>query len=233
MLDDDEFILRTFERQLVRRRYSCASFLDSTSLLASLEIGLAPDLVILDYFLADEKRTGLDVCREIKSRFRVPVFMMSANANTKVIVKCLNAGADQYVVKPCQIEELVARMEASLRLYGDVEVNNWEAECLPYGIKFSRAERRLTGRDGSAVRLTEKEFVLFELFIAAGSNHLERTRAFMAIYGTELDPFNRSIDVLVSRLRRKLIFIDRNINITNVRSRGYMLVLSESECNNE
>lgn len=228
MLDDDELTLRLLKRQLEHRRYLCASFRQSAGLLAALDNGTtSPDLCVLDYFLESEKKTGLDVCRKIKARLRVPVIMLTANGNTETIVNCLSAGADQYVVKPYNVDELVARMEATLRLYEGNSADNRVTDRLPSGISFSWAERQLVGRDGTAVKLTEKEIALFELFMAAGDTYLGRERAFSAIYGVEMEPFNRSIDILVSRLRKKLMVIDKASDIMTVRGRGYLLVLPQ------
>jgi DNA-binding response OmpR family regulator len=151
--------------------------------------------------------------------------MLTANGEMETIVNCLNAGADQYLVKPYRIEELIARIEAVLRLYPDRTAINRKREGLPFPVNIDWGERKLIGRDGSVIRLTEKELSLLELFIAAGDSLLDREKSFSAIYDKEMDPFNRSIDILVSRLRKKLMVVERNSDIMTIRGRGYHLVM--------
>lgn len=182
-------------------------------------------MFILDYFLGEKGISGLDVCRKIKARYRAPVVMLTANAQMETIVNCLNAGADQYLVKPYRIEELIARIEAVLRLYPDRTAITRTREALSFPVNIDWAERKLIGRDGSVIRLTEKELSLLELFIAAGDSLLDREKSFAAIYDKEMDPFNRSIDILVSRLRKKLMVVERNSDIMTIRGRGYHLVM--------
>ena len=113
-------------------------------------------MFILDYFLGEKGISGLDVCRKIKARYRAPVVMLTTNAQMETIVNCLNAGADQYLVKPYRIEELIARIEAVLRLYPDRTAIAQKREALPFPVNIDWAERKLIGRDGSVIRLTEK-----------------------------------------------------------------------------
>ena len=226
-LDDDELTSRLLKLQVERRKYACVAFLRSADLSSYLGNGRVPDVFILDYFLGEKGISGLDVCRKIKARYRAPVVMLTANAQMETIVNCLNAGADQYLVKPYRIEELIARIEAVLRLYPDRTAITRTREALPFPVNIDWAERKLIGRDGSVIRLTEKELSLLELFIAAGDSLLDREKSFAAIYDKEMDPFNRSIDILVSRLRKKLMVVERNSDIMTIRGRGYHLVMPQ------
>lgn len=227
-LDDDEFTSSLLKRQLERRKYSCVAFLRSSDLLSYLENSKAPDVFILDYHLGYEGHSGLDLCRKIKGRYRVPAVMLTANSEVETVVNCLNAGADQYLVKPYKIEELIARVEAVLRLYPDRAEMDRQRARLQFPVKIDWAERKLIGRDGSTIRLTEKELSLLELFIAAGDRLLDREKSFAAIYDKEMDPFNRAIDILVSRLRKKLMAVAPNSDIMTVRGRGYLLVIPQT-----
>lgn len=226
-LDDCEFTSSLLKRQVERRKYSCVAFLRSNDLLSYLAKGKVPDVFILDYYLGHEGHSGLDLCRKIKGRYRVPVVMLTANSQIETIVNCLNAGADQYLVKPYHAEELIARVEAVLRLYPDSAATDRTRERLPFPVKVDWLERKLIGRDGSTIRLTEKELSLLELFIAAGDSLLDREKSFAAIYDKEMDPFNRSIDILVSRLRKKLMLVEQKSDIMTIRGRGYLLVMPQ------
>jgi len=233
ILDDDEILLRILSSQLERRRYKCQAFLKIDIFLAHLEKQEKADIYIVDYFLDCKKNSGLDVCRKIKSRHRAPVIMLTSNKSTDTIVSCLNAGADQYVVKPYEVNELVARMEATMRLYdggGDGSLPSADpADRYREHFSVNWLLRKLTAGSGITVNLTEKELALFELFVAAADRTLNRQTAYVSIYGAEMDPLNRSIDILVSRLRKKLQVLDAGVDIVTVRGGGYLLVMPDAE----
>jgi DNA-binding response OmpR family regulator len=233
ILDDDEILTRMLVSQLERRQYRCLPFLKTEDFLVHLDNQEKADIYIVDFFLDSKKSSGLDVCRKIKSRHRAPVIMLTSNKGTDTIVSCLNAGADQYIVKPCNSNELVARMEATMRLYGAAPEFPGPGPDLAdrYREHFSVnwLLRTLTVNNGTNVRLTEKELALFELFVVAADRTLNRRLAYGAIYGIEMDPLNRAVDILASRLRRKLQGLDAGIDIVTIRGGGYMLVLPQSE----
>lgn len=233
ILDDDEILVRILVAQLERRRYRCLAFLKTDEFLDHLDSQDKADLYIVDYFLDSRKNSGLDVCRKIKSRHRAPVIMLTSNKGTETIVNCLNAGADQYIVKPCDVDELVARMVATMRLY-EVEVQgatpaNDMAGRYRAHFSVNWLLRTLTTHSGKSVRLTEKELALFELFVAAADSTLNRQQAYGSIYGVEMDPLNRAIDILVSRLRRKLQELQADIDIVTIRGGGYLLAIPAME----
>ena len=233
ILDDDEFLTRLLVSQLERRRYRCLPFLKTEDFLTYLNSEDKADMYIVDFFLDSKKSSGLDVCRKIKSRHRAPVIMLTCNKGTDTIVSCLNAGADQYIVKPCHSDELVARMVATMRLYVAEPESSMSAPSLAdrYRKHFSVnwLLRTLTVRNGKIMRLTEKELALFELFVVAADSTLNRQLAYGSIYGIEMDPLNRAIDILASRLRRKLQELQAGIDIVTIRGGGYTLVLPQSE----
>ena len=227
ILDDDEVILRLLQTQLKQRHFSCRGFSRTEEFIRFLDIReKRADLYIVDYFLEAHSISGLDVCRKIKSRHRAPVIMLTANKATFAIVNCLRAGADQYIVNPCHIDELEARIYATLRLY---ENSSWSlnatasAERLQGQLTVNWLLRMLTTADGKFVRLTEKEIALFELLLAV-DGVLSRDIAYSSIYGSTMAPLNRSIDILVSRLRRKLVVLSIGIDVRSSRGGGYMLI---------
>src|SRR3989338_6301331 len=229
ILDDDEIAALFLKRQLERRKYSCISFCQSVNFFAWLDGGAAPSLIILDYFLGNEKCSGLDVSMRAKGALGVPVIMLTGDRRTRTVVNCLNAGADQYVTKPYDIDELVARIGAVLRLYEGKVANYRPNEILSSGIRINWDERRLSSAHGSVVSLTEKELALLALFLASDEAYVDREWAFSAIYGMERGPLNRAVDVLISRLRKKLVLLDSAIDIVTVRGNGYFLVSSSAK----
>ncbi len=227
ILDDDEVILRLLLAQLKQRHFSCRGFSRTEEFMRFLNLQEErADLYIVDYFLESRSISGLDVCRKIKGRHRAPVIMLTANKGTVAIVNCLQAGADQYIVKPYHIDELEARIQATMRLYDNSSLSlnaKASAERLQGQVTVNWLLRMLTTADGKFVRLTEKEMALFELLVAV-DGVLSRERAYSSIYESKMAPFNRSIDVLVSRLRRKLVELSIGIDILSARGGGYMLI---------
>lgn len=170
--------------------------------------------------------SGLDVCRNIKSRYRAPVIMLTANSEITTIVSCLQAGADQYVVKPCHIDGLEARIHATIRLYNNSSGSlaaTTVVERLKGALTVNWQLRMLTTAAGKFILLTEKEMALFELLVSENSV-LSRERAYASIYESAMPALNRSIDNLVSRLRRKLVALSVGIDIQPIRGGGYLLI---------
>lgn len=229
ILDDDEISTLFLKRKLERRKYSCISFCQSADFFSWLDSGAAPSLVILDYFLGNERCSGLEVCTRVKGALGVPVIMLTGDCRTMTIVNCLNAGADQYVTKPYDIDELDARIGAVLRLYKGKGPNFRPNEILSSGIRVNWDERRLSSTHGSEVSLTEKELALLALFLASDEAYVDREWAFSTIYGVERGPWNRAVDVLISRLRKKLVLLGGAIDIVTVRGSGYFLVFSSAK----
>lgn len=225
IVEDDRIYGRVLNYQLQSQGY--VSDLCSTSqrlfeLIKSKDI---PDLFILDFDLGEDEPSGLDLCRKIISYFQRPVIMLTGNDNVETLVSCLNSGADQYIVKPCDIRELVARIEVTLRktrlfnqppktpLFLNVDEN----------ITLSWEDERLIHSAGDEVQLTQKELALLELFLKEHNRFIDRRKAFQALYGYEMDPLNRSVDVLASRLRKKLRRLDDSYRIKTLRGHGYVL----------
>lgn len=223
LVDDEAISARVLHYQLERRGCACRIIASGSALLEYLAAGERPDLFLLDYFLGLDEPSGLALCRRIRAVGSTPVIMLTANGDTDALVACLKAGADEYVVKPCDIRELEARITAVLRrsagstgqdpvdrpsLRDDFSLN-WQQRCICI--------------DGLRQRLTEKELALLELFLSSPGHQVERAGAFQAIYGFELPPANRSIDVLVSKLRRKLAAVGAGYAIASTRGQGYRL----------
>lgn len=159
--------------------------------------------------------------------------MLTSRDDVNTIVSCLNAGAAQYISKPCDVRELIARIQVTLRdhqekeqrrapdkeLHADIDENIalfWDEECLKHV-------------NGNFVPLTQKEMGLLELFLHERHRSIDRQSAFYVLYGYEMDPANRSIDVLVSRIRKKIQSLDNRYQIKNVRGQGYAMYRKTSQ----
>jgi DNA-binding response OmpR family regulator len=175
------------------------------------------DLVILDLMLPDHD--GVQLCRNLRRRkVSTPVLMLTALSSTEDKVEGLNAGADDYVIKPFEPDEFLARVRALLR-----RAQPNEGVTLTFeGIEMDLLKRRVT-RDGTPIELTAKEFALLEYFLRSPERVLTRTNIGERVWGLLFEEESNVIEVYVSRLRRK---IDKGFDkqlIHTVVGTGYIL----------
>lgn len=157
-----------------------------------------PDIIILDIMLP--KMDGFEVCKEIRKEYSVPIIMLTARGEVTDRIVGLELGADDYLPKPFEPRELVARIQSVLRR---------SSEDLKSGIiKFGRLvvdiEKHSVLLDGKNVDLTTMEFEILSLFVRNPGKVFTRDHLMDRIRGIEWEAFDRSIDVLISRLRQKL-----------------------------
>ena len=161
-----------------------------------------PDLVLLDVMLP--KMSGIDVCREIRSKSRVPIVMVTAKGSEIDTVVGLEVGADDYVTKPYRLRELVARMRAVLRRaprdVGDPE----SLDVLEVGDVRLDPERHEVTVRGEKVSLPLKEFELLELFLSNPGRVLTRETLIDRVWGPHYVGDTKTLDVHVKRLRAKV-----------------------------
>lgn len=181
------------------------------------------ELVVLDVMLPDIK--GFDVLREIRSRVRTPVLMLTAKGDEFDRVLGLELGADDYLPKPFSPRELIARISAILRRSG------WQSDdktgVRPPTIRSGDIELDLAARTvskaGEALRLTSAEFDLLRVFLQSPGQVLTRDALAVSVLERKFTPFDRSIDLHVSNLRRKLgPQSDGAERIRSVRGSGYL-----------
>ncbi|MBS0334895.1 MAG: response regulator [Proteobacteria bacterium] len=180
------------------------------------------DLVVLDLMLPGED--GLSICRRLRGgRVEVPVLMVTAKADDVDRVVGLELGADDYLAKPFNPRELVARVRAILRRTRDAhKPASTPAEVYRFaGWTLDAGSRRLENAAGETVELTGGEFDLLLVFLTHGQRVLNREQLLDWTRGRSAAPFDRTIDVQLSRLRRKLGRDGPSI-IRTVRGGGYM-----------
>lgn len=176
------------------------------------------DLVILDLGLP--KKNGLEVCREIRSAKKtVPILVLSIRAEIPDKVSLLNSGADDFMVKPFELEELVARVRALMRRPRDIV-----SERLSYGDLVIDSTHQTVVRGGREVLLTRKEFLLLEFFMRNGGKMVTRGMITEKIWDQRGDVLSSSIETHVLNLRRKLNAGNKKNLIVTLQSRGYKLV---------
>jgi len=190
---------------------------EEASLLAEEEL---PDIIILDWMLP--KRSGIDVCRQLKKSphtREIPVIMLTARSEELDKVRGLDIGADDYVVKPYSVNELLARVRAMLRRTRPSSIG----ETLEYGGITLNAEQHKVMRNGHAVKLGPIEFRLLTTFMERPGRVWARDQLLDRVWGRDKDVDLRTVDVHVGRLRKALSANDEPDIIRTVRGAGYAL----------
>lgn len=184
-----------------------------------------PDLVILDVMLPEQD--GFEVCRTIRKTSTVPIIMLTARGEVTDRIVGLEIGADDYLPKPFEPRELVARIQNVLRRAVSAEPDGDE---LRFRDLTLNSERRTVELDGSPLELTTMEFELLALFARNPGKALTRDEILNGLRGIDAQIFSRSVDILVSRLRQKLNDTAKQPRfIKTVWGRGYTFVAEEAE----
>lgn len=157
-----------------------------------------PDLLILDVMLPDTD--GLTLCREFREQYDVPIIMLTARGEIADKVMGLELGADDYLAKPFEPRELVARIQSVIRRSQD-HVSTTVLTC--DGLRLEPDTQR-TELDGNAVELTTMEFELLKDLMQSRGRVMSRDRLIERLRGFDAEVYDRSVDMLVSRLREKL-----------------------------
>ncbi len=183
-----------------------------------------PDLVVLDLMLPGED--GLSICRRLRGANDLPILMLTAKSDPIDRIVGLEIGADDYLVKPFNPRELLARIRAILRRSRSAPATaNGNRRYSFEGFVIDLDARTLTSASGEPVRLTSAEFDLLACFIARPRRVLSRDQLLDWTRGRMADPLDRTIDMSVSRLRKKLEAVRPGINlISTVRNNGYLFV---------
>lgn len=179
-----------------------------------------PDLVILDVNLAAE--SGYDLARQIAGRKRTGILMLTAVGDLPNRLEGLAAGADDYMAKPFEPRELLARVRSVIRRLGEAETGG--AGMVRLGrCSFDAVGRRLVGPDGQDIALTAMEFDLLSVFLRHPRQVLSRDRLCELAHDRPLEPGDRSIDIRITRLRKKIeADPERPAHLKTVRGEGYV-----------
>ena len=228
IVDDDQDICSLVKSYLERSEFEVEVAHDGS--MAKSAVARSPfDLLLLDVMLPGQG--GLELCREFRSASDVPIIMLTAMGQLADKVTGLELGADDYVVKPFEPRELLARARAAVRRRGLEVAPMPEASTLALdGMKVDPVMRAVTAPSGEVVPLTFAEFELLTLLIAHANATLPRTQILQQVFGRSAGLYDRSVDVLLSRLRRKLAQSGVTLNVESVRSVGYMLVGQVTRC---
>jgi DNA-binding response OmpR family regulator len=184
-----------------------------------------PDVVLLDLMLPGSD--GVDVCRQLRARTDVPIIMVTARTEEADRVLGLEGGADDYVPKPFQSRELLARIRAQARrARGD---SGPRAERLVVGALVIDATTMQVTVGGKSIGLTTSEFALLHALAQRAGRVLGREQLLQLLHGSSDEAFDRSIDVVVSRLRHKIEDDPRSPRmLKTIRGAGYMLTPADA-----
>jgi two-component system response regulator MprA len=219
VVDDERAVRSALRRALALEGYGVDEAADGDAALGFLRTRTA-DAVVLDVLMPGVD--GLEVCRRLRAAGdRTPVLMLTARESVEDRVSGLDAGADDYLVKPFALEELLARIRALLRRV-HANGDGAEAELRFDGLvlDFKLYEARL---DGKGIPLTRTEFALLELFMRNPRQVLPRSVINERVWGYDFGPASNSLGVYVGYLRRKLEADGRPRLIQTVRGVGYVL----------
>ena len=219
VVDDERAVRDSLRRALELEGYEIELAADGSEALARVESADEPYAMILDVLMPGID--GLEVCRRVRSAGKkLPVLMLTARTEVEDRVAGLDAGADDYVVKPFALEELLARLRALLRRTGDGE---GEGEVLRFADLELEPATREVQRDGRAIELTRTEFSLLELFLRNPRQVLTRSIIFERVWGYNFGFGSNSLDVYIGYLRRKTEAGGEPRLIQTVRGVGYAL----------
>ena len=216
VIDDDQEILTLLEQYLTKNGFEVEGFMDGESFLSEDESRFG--LAVLDIGLPGID--GLEVCQRLRQKSSLPIIMLTAASDDLDRILGLELGADDYVGKPFNPRELLARIKALLRrtiTKPDVATTNTQ-------IEMNYAARSVSIK-GEKISLTGTEFDLLCVFYKKIGVVLSRDQIGELLHGRKVEPFDRSIDTIVSRLRHKLSDYFEGEIIQSVRGKGYVLLL--------
>ncbi len=216
--DDDRAIRASLERALGLEGYSVLIAADGPSAVSVIQ-DQAPDLVVLDVMMPGVD--GLTICRVLRAqRNRIPILMLTARTETPDRVAGLDAGADDYLPKPFELEELLARIRALLRRASAPE--DGSTPLVVADLRLDPATRR-TWRGDREIELTKTEFDLLELLMRNAGIVLQHETIYERIWGYDFGPDSKNLAVYISYLRRKVDAGGSPALIRTVRGVGYTI----------
>ena len=226
IVDDDEDIRKLLEEYLRKNGFDAQAVADGPAMREALAAKPA-SLVVLDLMLPGED--GLSLCRQLRARSQVPVLMLTAKGDPVDRIIGLEMGADDYLAKPFDPRELLARIRSILRrakaLPADTEINVPESFSFS-GWRLDTRERNLRAPDGVVVPLSGAEYRLLLIFLQNANAVVSRDQLSNFTFGHDADPLDRTIDMQVSRLRERLRDEAREpAIIKTVRGKGYVLAV--------
>ncbi len=228
VVDDDREITQLLDTYFTRNQFLVSTAQNGEQMLAKLGASRI-DLVILDIMMPGDD--GFTLCKRVRAHSDVPIIMLTAGSDETDRIIGLELGADDYMTKPFNPRELLARVKAVLRRVAD---RHDQPDALPhntqvrFGVwRLDVQKRQLHHERGDTLTLNGADFDLLQIFLKHPGEIISREVLFQRLKGRELSPYDRSIDVQISRLRHKLDDDGKSPQlIKTVRGQGYILTTS-------
>jgi two-component system response regulator MprA len=215
IIEDDEAIVKLLRKALVYEGYQVDSAMDGETGLV-LARDHHPDLVVLDWMLPG--LDGLEVCQRLRTGGGIPILMVTAKDSLSDRIQGLDAGADDYVVKPFELDELLARVRALLR-----RTQPERTPTLTFADLTLDTSTRLAIRRGRTISLTAKQYDLLELFLRHPRQVLTREMIYDRVWGYDFGGESNVLDVYIRYLRQRLELAGEPRLLHTVRGVGYVL----------
>ncbi|SEC35582.1 response regulator transcription factor [Streptomyces melanosporofaciens] len=230
IVDDEPAVREALQRSLVFEGYATETAVDGLDALDKVG-SYDPELIVLDVLMP--RMDGLTAARRLRATgVTLPILMLTARDTVGDRVTGLDAGADDYLVKPFELDELLARIRALLRrssYAGQQGTALPEGDVMVFGdLRMDLITREVT-RGGRRVELTRTEFTLLEMFLAHPRQVLTREQILKAVWGFDFEPSSNSLDVYVMYLRRKTEAGGEQRLVHTVRGVGYVLRPAEGD----
>ncbi|WP_018663442.1 response regulator YycF [Heyndrickxia acidiproducens] len=203
VVDDEKPIADILQFNLTKEGYTVYCAYDGDEALEKVE-EVQPDLIVLDIMLP--KRDGMEVCREVRKKYEMPIIMLTAKDSEIDKVLGLEFGADDYVTKPFSTRELIARVKANLRRHQQVAQNAAEEETneIAVGSLVIHPDAYIVSKRGETIELTHREFELLHYLARHIGQVMTREHLLETVWGYDYYGDVRTVDVTVRRLREKV-----------------------------
>lgn len=218
LVEDEKRMADALSELLRKEGYDVDVYNDGENGLLAVESG-EYDIIVLDVMLP--KLSGFEIVRRARAKgIKTPVLMLTAKGELDDKIEGLDSGADDYLTKPFMTKELLARIRALLRRYAGISDNKLEFGDLSLNIESCVLT---CSKSGQSVRLKEKEFKIMQYLLANKERILEREKLAVKIWDYDSNAEYNNVEVYISFTRKKLAFIESDVEIKSVRGIGYEL----------
>ncbi|KPH63987.1 response regulator transcription factor [Pseudoalteromonas porphyrae] len=224
LVEDDQSLAQWVAEYLTEQGYTTQICVRGDQVVGHVK-ELKPDLILLDIMLPGQD--GISVCRELRQFYQSPIIMLTARDDEMDEVIGLEVGASDYIMKPVRPRALLARIKAALRLSNDNSENKVDDSIIQVGLLKIDTQSRNVFVDNVEHPISSAEYLLLQYLASNAGQVVSRDAVFKATKGREYDGLDRSVDVLISALRKKFNDDPQHPEkIKTIWGRGYLLVAS-------
>ena len=221
IVEDEKYLAEALSQLLTQQNYTVDTFNDGEEGLDNALTGIY-DAIVLDVMLP--RINGFDIVKTLREeKISTPIILLTAKSDVKDRIHGLDCGADDYLPKPFDTGELLARLRALTRRGNEVIVNNNELKIGDITLDTTTMQLSGTQREAS---LTKKEFELLEYLIINKSMVISKEQIIEKLWGFDSEAEGNYVEVYISFLRKKLAFVSKNVTISTIRGIGYKIAES-------